>query len=117
MIEIVKKKINLIIPTFVFSFIPLLTFAQGTATSVVQAVTQSIGRLIPVVIGLGLLVFLWGIIKYMTSDSSEGKAEAIKYITNGLIALLVMVAVWGFVSLVASFVFGGNGSNYTLQGR
>jgi hypothetical protein len=57
--------------------------------------------LIPIVIGIALLVFLWGVMKYVTSGGdSEKRKEAANTMLYGIIALAVMVSVWGLVGIV-----------------
>ena len=66
-------------------------------------VSDFITRLIPFVIGLTVLIFLWGIFKLVFSaKDSEARAEARGYIIWGIIALAVMVSVWGLVNLLTS---------------
>ncbi len=64
-----------------------------------------INRLAPLVISLTVLVFIWGIFKYVTAaGDSDGRKEARGYMTWGIVSLFVMVSVWGLVNLlVASF--------------
>ncbi len=60
------------------------------------------------IITLTLLFFIWGIFKliFYGKDSKE-RAEAKGYIVWGLIALAVMVSIWGLVNLLLStFNFG-----------
>ena len=62
-----------------------------------------INRLIPFIIALTVLVFLWGIFKLVISGKdSEGREQARGYIIWGIIALFVMVSVWGLVNLLTS---------------
>jgi len=66
-------------------------------------VTDFINRLIPFVIGLTVLFFLWGIFKLVFSaKDSDARAEARGYIIWGIIGLAVMVSVWGLVNLLTS---------------
>ena len=58
---------------------------------------------ISLVIGLAVLMFLWGVFKLLVSNKdSKERAEAKGYIIWGIIALAVMVSVWGLVNLVMS---------------
>ena len=60
-------------------------------------------RLIPFVIGLTVLVFVWGVFKLVFSKTdSKERAEARGYIIWGIIGLAVMVSVWGLVNLLTS---------------
>lgn len=93
---------------FVFA-LPLISFAQGgpTSTGGDEGVKKLIGMvggivqaLIPIVIGLGVLVFLWGVLKYVLNSSDAGKAEGRTFMLWGIIALFVMVSVWGLVNIL-----------------
>ncbi len=64
--------------------------------------------LIPIVTGLGLLYFLWGVANFISSAGEEKKREeGKKTMWYGLIALVVMVSVWGIIALVRN-TFGLN---------
>jgi len=87
------------------TFFPIFVLASGDS---LNTVIVNIARLIqdgviPVVIGLALLTFLWGVMKYGTSRDEATRKESIAVITNGIIVLFVMVSVWGLVWLFANF--------------
>lgn len=74
-------------------------------------VTNWIGALIPLVISIALLVFLIGIVQYVTAGGDEEKRTAARgMIIFGIIALFVMVSVWGFVNILARTFFGSGQS-------
>ncbi len=55
------------------------------------------------------MLFLWGIVKYITAGGDEEKtAEARNMITWGIIFLAIMVAVWGFVNVFLEFILEQN---------
>lgn len=88
---------------------PFFVLASGDN---LNTVIINIARLIqdgviPIVIGLALLTFLWGVMKYGTSRDEAARKESIAIIINGIIVLFVMVSVWGLVWIFASF-FGVN---------
>ncbi len=56
--------------------------------------------LITLIIAFATLVFVYGIFKYIFSESAESRNEATNTIVFGLVVLFVMVSVWGLVSLV-----------------
>lgn len=63
-------------------------------------------------IGLGTVVFMWGVIQYVLAGGDEKKLSAGKsYMLYGIIGLTVMVAVWGFVNLLVYTIFGGAASD------
>lgn len=104
-------KINLSKKIFIslLAFSPFLVLAAGDS---LNTVIINIARLIqdgviPIVIGLALLTFLWGVMKYGTSRDEASRKESIAIIINGIIVLFVMVSVWGLVALFFNF-FGLN---------
>ncbi len=64
--------------------------------------------IIPLIFTLAFLFFLWGMFLYM-KDSSDVKKreEAKKFIYWGIIALTVMISIWGIVKIInTTFGFG-----------
>ena len=97
---------------FVFA-LPLITLAQNPAAfnggggggdqgikKLIGMVGGIVQALIPIVIGLGVLVFLWGVLKYVLASSDAGKGEGRTFMLWGIIALFVMVSVWGLVNIL-----------------
>jgi len=99
-----KNKIIISVATLVFLS---LVFAQADGFGFVleNIIILIQDWLIPLLIGLTILVFLWGILKYAFSKDEKNRKESIAIIINGLIILFVMVSVWGLVWIIAS-VFG-----------
>ena len=57
--------------------------------------------LVGIILTLALIYFLWGVFKYIQSAGDETKRkEGISMMTYGVIALFVMVSVWGLVDLL-----------------
>lgn len=77
----------------------------GGLLGVIAWIGALINQLLPLIISLTVLVFVWGLFKLvMAGDSEDARAEARGYITWGVVALFVMVSVWGLVNiLVRSF--------------
>ena len=58
---------------------------------------------IPFVIGLGVLLFLIGVLQYVAAGDNEEKREASRnMMIYGIIAIFVMVSVWGFVKMLST---------------
>lgn len=67
-------------------------------------------QIMPILLGVALVVFLYGMVKYVGSASSESDKTAGKeIIVWGILALSVMVGMWGFVFIVRTFFFGTDG--------
>lgn len=61
--------------------------------------------IMPLIVGAAALWFLWGLALYLRSAGDEkSRAEGVAYMWWGIIGLVVIFGVWGFVGLVASMV-------------
>ena len=93
---------------------PLTALAQlggGSFDTVIAVLTDSINIIIVFLFLVATVIFLWGVVKYISAAGEEDKqAEARNMIVWGIIFLAVMVAVWGFVYVVLDFIFGNEGS-------
>ncbi|MGM0629325.1 MAG: hypothetical protein ACQESA_02775 [Patescibacteria group bacterium] len=93
---------------FFIAFFPLLLFAQTTLTSLLDDFLNVIDRLVLVVLALGLVFFLWGMAKFILRADSDTEREKGKQVMIwGLIALFVMVSVWGIIAFIQDEIFGG----------
>ncbi len=86
--------------------LPVVASAQsiGGVMGLLDQASQLINRLIPFVIALTVLIFLWGILKFVISNDAEGRKEARGYMIWGVISLFVMVSVWGLVNILVRSV-------------
>lgn len=57
-----------------------------------------------IIIGLAVLYFLWGLLKYIKTAAGEELEEAKGMIINGIIIIFVMVSIWGLVRVFANTV-------------
>ena len=69
-----------------------------------------ITKLIPIVIGASVLLFLFGILRFVFASSEVDKKKARDFMILGIVALAVMVSVWGLVRFLQSS-FGLERSN------
>ena len=104
----------------VVAFAPALAFAQNFGTNgfigLLDAANSLIGRLIPFIIALTVLVFLWGVFKFVISNDAEGRKEARGYMVWGIVSLFIMVSVWGLVNiLVRSFSLNNTRPDAAIQ--
>lgn len=69
--------------------------------NLVNCVTVSIvNPLIALLLGVALVYFLWGVLQYITKLNSKDQAEARQVMWWGIVALFVMVSVWGLVQVL-----------------
>jgi hypothetical protein len=103
----VMKKIGIglltLLPAFALAqdFGQLETFVGGFSSFINST-------LIPLVFGIALLVFLWGVFKYfILGGSDESKRESGKHLMlYSVIGFVVMVSIWGIVNLASSVLPG-----------
>ena len=82
---------------------PMFAFAQnlGAISNLAKGIADIIGILIPACMALAVLAFFWGLVKYIASASDETAKEGGKTLMIwGMIALFVMVALWGILGWV-----------------
>src|SRR5438045_2259311 len=82
--------------------LPAIAFGQQlqNLSTLVGSATRILNQLVPFAIGLGLVVFLFGVVRYVTSGAGEEKAAARSLMIYGIIALFVAVSVWGLVRFI-----------------
>lgn len=96
-----------------FFLLPAVVFAQlDGIKDLVQAVGDLINPLIRIAVGAALLVFFWGLAKFIFHVSGDEKAvdEGKRVMKWGLIALFVMVSVWGIIGFVQKALIPGGRS-------
>lgn len=81
-----------------------MTFAQfvGNGTTGIIGVMNTV--VVPIIIALAFLMFVWGIVKYFFIHGGEEKSreEGRDFILWGLIGMVVLFSVWGFVNILLS---------------
>lgn len=83
--------------------------------SVLDTMGDLIGTATPIVVALALLYFFYGLAKYILNSSDEEKKDEGKSIMIwGIIALFVMVSVWGLVNILANTFEVNNNSTIDI---
>ncbi len=120
-----KKKL-IILSGFVMGLAPLVALAQlgtggnptrcsgGTITTlqgILCKFGELLGAVLPILIALGVVYFVWGVITYMVGDDEEAKKKGRDKIIFGIIGLAVIVGLWGLVKIVTNTFGLGNRQN------
>ena len=74
-----------------------------TVGKIFEYVMSLMGNIVKVLIMLAVVGVIWGILKYFFSYNPEKRKEANKFIVYGLLSLLVITSIWGFVHLFGTF--------------
>ncbi|MCH7597831.1 hypothetical protein IID27_02165 [Patescibacteria group bacterium] len=100
------KKLALIL-IGVLASVPVIASAQ-TVVTIVGTIGSLIVTITPVIVALALLYFFWGLAKYILAAGDEAaQGEGKRIMIWGIIALFVIVSVWGLVQ-VLNDTFGIN---------
>jgi len=91
-------------------FAAMCTSFNGTPSTlgdVICLFTDLILTMIPIVGGLALLVFIWGLAKFiLKADDEDARDEGKQVMKWGIVALFVLVSIWGIVLYLHGDFFG-----------
>lgn len=110
---------------FVLGLAPALALAQttgGTPTvctsgaittlqGVLCKVSEILNAVIPILIALGVVYFIWGVITYVVASDEEAKSAGRNRIIFGIIGLAVIIGLWGLVNILKNTFGLGNVQN------
>lgn len=86
--------------------LPIFAFAAVTdASSLFTLANNILKSVLPTIIAIAVIYFVYNAFNYMIAANEDRKAEAKEKMIYGIIALFVMVSVWGLVN-VLSGTFG-----------
>lgn len=105
-------KKNILLSLFVATgLFPVLAFAATSASffTIMGKAHALLNQVIPVLIALATVYFIWGVIQYTMSTDEEAKTGARAKIIQGLIGLFVIVAFWGIVGVISNTTGIGSG--------
>src|SRR3989344_4990524 len=92
----------------VMSFTPAMVFAAGSCSGLtglgklICSFHQILNSIIPVLIALGVVYFVWGVIHYVIADGEEAKEKGKDTMLYGIIGFAVIVSLWGLVTLLTT---------------
>lgn len=114
------KKNLMVLSGSVLGFAPLVAFAASTpclansadVSNIICKVGAILNSVIPILILLGVVYFVWGVITYVIGSDEEAKKAGRNRIIFGIIGLAVIVAMWGLVNILVN-TFGINTTGVT----
>lgn len=69
---------------------------------------------VPVLVALGVVYFIWGIVQYVIADGEEAKKKGKDRMIYGIIGFAIIVGLWGLVNIVVN-TFGLSATAPTLS--
>ena len=78
----------------------------GNLSALIATVQRLVNQLVPLAIGLAIASLFYGIVMFMWKGQSDSKAhdQWLKWMGMSILALFVMVSVWGLVGFVGSIL-------------
>lgn len=81
-------------------FFPHMVFAQEI-TDLEDAVATIFNSIAPLFVGLAVVFFLWQLLKFTRlAEGDKERDEAKGLMVYGIIAILVMVSIWGIIAVL-----------------
>ena len=124
-----KKKL-IVLSSLVLSSMPVIALAQisvtgassgnciigpgGTLFGVLCRIGQLLNAVVPVLIALGVVYFVWGVITYVIANEEEAKKQGRNRMIMGIIGLAVIIGLWGLVKLLSN-TLGVSNSNVNIE--
>lgn len=96
--------------TVALSFLPVYAYAvekPKSFASLVALVIDIINSLLVFIMALTFLAVLWGVIKHwiIGGGNEDGVAKGNKYLTAGIIALVLMSVIWSILYILKNSFF------------
>jgi len=103
-----KKNLLKILSIICFTtFLPNIAFAASAGCEALTGVgklicqiNQILNSIIPVLVALGVVFFIWGVVQYVIADGEEAKKKGKDRMVYGVIGFAVIVGLWGLVNII-----------------
>ena len=86
----------------------------GTLFGLLCRFGQLFNAVVPVLIALGVLYFVWGVVTYVMAGDEEAKSAGRDRMIFGIIGLAVIIGVWGLVNFLRNTFGLKNNTNIQL---
>lgn len=91
--------------------LPLAAFGAPPAaqvnnlTDLFNAVNKIINVFIPFLVGIAVLIIIWGVFNYIAGAGDEEKrAQAKSFIVWGVVGVFIMLSIWGLVNILVNSI-------------
>jgi hypothetical protein len=101
--------LSVVFPILTYAYDPLtgandapskVIVTPSSFKDLIMIVVNLITAVLPVIILLALIYFLWGLTQYL-KNAGENKEEAKSMMLSGIIGFFVMASVWGFIGILS----------------
>ena len=100
------------------AILPAFAHAQlGNVENIVDAIVRLVDLATPIVVGIALLVFFWGLVKFIfASGNEDAKEQGKNLMIGGIIALFVIVSIVGIIRWIGDAVGVDQGGTLPVPG-
>ena len=81
-----------------------------TFATILGIISGLLNIIIPILITLGVVYFIWGVVQYVTSGDAEKKEQGQQHMIWGIVGLAVIVSIWGLVAVLRNQFIGSDSS-------
>lgn len=75
-------------------------------------IQELLNFIVPILVALGVVYFVWGVVRFMIADTEEAKTKGKDTIIYGIIGFAVILGLWGLVEVVINTLNLSPGSLY-----
>lgn len=101
---VIKKTFSVCLYTIVLS-LPLVSYAAEALTKTTELIKAGItvlNTVLAAVFVLALIVFAWGVVKYISAAGDAAKIKDSKaFLFWGIIGVFVLASMWGLIKFIA----------------
>jgi len=87
---------------------------SGTLLDIFCRIGQILNSIVPILIALAVVYFVWGVVSFVIASDEEAKTTGRNRIIFGIIGLAVIIGMWGLVNVLRNTFGLNNTTNITL---
>ncbi|MBI2100130.1 MAG: hypothetical protein HYT48_02200 [Candidatus Vogelbacteria bacterium] len=96
-----SNQIKRILP-YALLALPMVAAAQNEILTAVLRIQAIVDAVVPIVLVIAFIYFVWGVGKYILSaGDEEKKSEGRNIMIYGALALFVIASIWGIVGVIS----------------
>ncbi len=86
--------------------LPMIAGAQvgGNLLNLMTLIESIVARAIPILVGVALVYFIWNLVKFVIGGDEASREEGKKGMWWGIVALFVIVSIWGIIAYIAGIL-------------
>lgn len=87
------------------TFLPTIALAAGDLISFIGTIGRVLSALVPIMVTLALIYFIYGLAEYVAVSGNEAKkVEGKNIMIYGTIAMFFIVSIWGIVQFIGKTI-------------